>query len=56
MKENRGILGVGLGMAGSGAFLVAISLLLADGFWFLVTGTVFALIGIVMVFNSKRAG
>lgn len=54
--ERRGVLGTGLGMAGSGAVLIVISILLADGYWFLVTGIVFVLIGVVAVFFSKWSG
>lgn len=55
--DKQRIRAVGLGMAGSGAILGAISMLVEDGYWFLVTGTVFVLIGIIMMyFGSRLAG
>jgi hypothetical protein len=51
--KQEGLLGVGIGMAGSGAILAAISLLVQNGYWFLVTGTVFVVIGII-VFAASR--
>jgi type II secretory pathway component PulF len=40
-------------MAGSGALLTAISFFVNDPYWFLVTGTVFVVIGIALFFVSR---
>jgi len=41
-------------MAGSGALFVVISLFVKDPYWFLVTGTVFVIIGFVVFFVKGR--
>lgn len=51
--RNRRFRGMVIGMAGSGALLTAIALLVKDPYWFLMTGTVFVVIGIVLFFTSR---
>ncbi len=53
MDRNR-FRGISLGMVGGGALFVAISLLVEDPYWFLVTGTVFVAIGLVVFFTRGR--
>jgi hypothetical protein len=52
MRKRR-FRGIGIGMAGSGALLAAISLLAKDPYWFLVTGSVFVVIGIILFLFSR---
>ncbi|MGD8405930.1 MAG: hypothetical protein PVJ21_19905 [Anaerolineales bacterium] len=54
MRKRR-FRGIGIGMAGSGALLTAISLFVKEPYWFLVTGTVFVVIGILLFFVSRTA-
>lgn len=51
--RNRRFRGIGIGMAGSGALLTAISLFVNDPYWFLVTGSVFVVIGILLSYVSR---
>lgn len=51
--RKRSFRSVGIGMAGSGALLTAISLLVKEPYWFLLTGTVFVVIGILLFFVSR---
>jgi hypothetical protein len=53
MDQER-LRAVGLGMAGSGGLLAVFSMLVANGIWLLVTGTVFVLIGIVLMAGAGR--
>jgi hypothetical protein len=55
MRRKSRFRGIGIGMAGSGALMTAISFFVNDPYWFLITGSVFVLIGIVLFFFS-RAG
>jgi len=52
MRERR-FRGVGIGMAGSGALLTAISFFVKNSNWFLLTGTVFVVIGFILYFVSR---
>jgi hypothetical protein len=52
MRKRR-FRGVGIGMAGSGALLTTISFFVSDPYWFLLTGTVFVVIGIALFFFSR---
>ena len=52
MRKRR-FRGVGIGMAGNGALLAAISLFVNDPYWFLLTGSVFVVIGIALFFFSR---
>ena len=52
MRKRR-FRGVGIGMAGSGALMTAISFFVKQPYWFLMTGTVFVLFGIVLTFVSR---
>jgi hypothetical protein len=52
MRNKRGLLGVGLGMAGSGALLAAIAMVVNDGYWLLLTGSVFLIIGLTLFIAS----
>lgn len=38
----------GLAFAGIGAILIAISFFVANGYWFLLSGSVFVLIGLIL--------
>lgn len=49
--SNRAI---GLGFAGVGGILVVISMLLPDGYWFLLTGSAFVLVGLVRYFLGRQ--
>ena len=53
MERNR-FRGISIGMVGSGALLVAISMFVEDPYWFLLTGTVFVAIGLVVFFMKGR--
>ena len=50
---KRRIRSMGLGVASSGALFMVISLLIQDEHWFLLTGSMFALIGIILFFSSS---
>jgi hypothetical protein len=52
MRKHR-FRGIGIGMAGSGTLLAAISSLAKDLYWFLLTGSVFVVIGIILFFFSR---
>jgi hypothetical protein len=52
MRKSR-FRGVGIGMAGSGALMTAISFFVNDPYWFLLTGTVFIVMGIALFFFSR---
>ena len=54
MRKRR-FRGVGIGMAGCGALMTAISFFVNELYWFLMIGTVFVLFGIVL-FSSAKAG
>jgi len=53
MSKN-GIRGVSIGMTGSGALMIAISLMVDNSYWLLVTGTVFLVIGLIVYFARGR--
>jgi len=53
--RRRRVRGVGIGMAGSGALLTAISFYVKDPYWFLMTGTVFVVFGIVLFLVSRNS-
>lgn len=53
MNKN-GVRGVAIGMAGSGAIFTVIALFADNPFWFLVTGSVFLVIGLLVYFIRGR--
>jgi hypothetical protein len=56
MPDKQRLLGVGLGMAGAGALLAAISMFVETDTWLIVTGTVFAVIGLILLVASRVTG
>lgn len=56
MLDKQRLLGVGLGMAGAGALLAAISMIVETDYWLIVTGTVFVVIGLILLIASRVTG
>lgn len=54
MTDSKRVRTVGIGMAGSGALLAALSMLAEGGYWFIVVGSAFILVGIAMFIVSRR--
>ncbi len=54
MTDSKRVQAVGIGMTGSGAVLAAISMLAEGGYWFVVVGSAFILVGIAMLLVSRR--
>jgi hypothetical protein len=52
IRDKQRLRAVALGMAGSGGLLAAISIMVDDGYWLLLTGTVFLVIGLILFIAS----
>ena len=56
MLDKQRLLGVGLGIAGAGALLAAMSIVVENNYWLLVTGSVFVVIGLIVLIASQVIG
>lgn len=56
MLDKQRIVGVGLGMAGAGTLLAALSMIVDTGYWLILTGTVFVVIGLILLIASRVIG